>query len=647
MTTASCVSGTTTNPASAAVIAYVSGSGSWTDPRQWTKFSTQRSAARSLVAGQAYYIEARQKEGTGGDNLAVAWTGPGISGTNVIAGSYLAPFSLNYVPHVTGFTGEVRRDAFPGFRVGRIAVSDVNEDDSHQFTITSGDFEGIFGVDSDGWITVANAEALQNTLTPTFVLSVNVTDSGVPPLSTNADTIISVAEPDTIPVAFRREMFKDIGSGTAVSALTSSAKYPGKVDELVTLTDFSTAVDVADNFGSRVRAYLVPPSSGSYRFYIASDDASQLKLSTTTNPASAAVIASVSSYSSPGVYNKEAGQISAYRSLVAGQRYYIEALQKEGGGGDHLSVAWTMPGTTATNVISGAYLEPFDLGYAPQFANQSLGVFESAINGVVIGRLTASDSPLDTLTFQIMSGNTNNTFGVNPATGEVLLNDNSLIAAGAVSSFSLVVAVQDSGYGGLYPLRTTQATVSINVISTNSPLVWLGAAGTNRWSDPGNWGGIVPYDGSRLIFGEPSQQANVNDVLTQASWVRLTNAGFNISGNPLTLQSGLTNAGNNTWDIDTTLGAAQAWNNSSGALTVNGSLDTAGFSLSLVAAGDVRLGGTVSGAGPISKSGAGRLFISGSHPLTGVLTRCGCRGHYHRARSQRPQLTSILAARTS
>ena len=37
------------------------------------------SAPVNLVAGQQYYIEAFAKEGTGGDNLSVAWSGPGIA----------------------------------------------------------------------------------------------------------------------------------------------------------------------------------------------------------------------------------------------------------------------------------------------------------------------------------------------------------------------------------------------------------------------------------------------------------------------------------------------------------------------------------------------------------------------------------------
>jgi hypothetical protein len=78
---------TSDNPANRSRIAYVDG---WTDPKQWNKFSTQQSAAINLVTGQKYYIEVLHKEGSGGDNVAVAWQGPGIT-QQVIAGSYLSP----------------------------------------------------------------------------------------------------------------------------------------------------------------------------------------------------------------------------------------------------------------------------------------------------------------------------------------------------------------------------------------------------------------------------------------------------------------------------------------------------------------------------------------------------------------------------
>ena len=59
---------------------------------EWNKFPEQQSAAVTLEAGVMYYIRALQKEGTSGDNLAVAWSGPTIAGPAVIAGQYLVPY---------------------------------------------------------------------------------------------------------------------------------------------------------------------------------------------------------------------------------------------------------------------------------------------------------------------------------------------------------------------------------------------------------------------------------------------------------------------------------------------------------------------------------------------------------------------------
>ena len=607
---------TTTNPAAASVVASVNNA--WTSPRQWTAYPSQMSASRTLYAGQAYYIEARMKEGGGGDNLAVAWRGPATSGrTNVISGLYLAPYPLNYLPKATSITANVRRDAFTGAGVGRIQVSDANPNDVQSFTILSGNGEGIFTVDSSGWVRVANETALRTTVTPSFTLGIRVTDNGVPPLATTANAIISVVESNALSVTqLQREMFYGIG-GSVITDLTGNAKYPNKPDALVPMTGFTTPADVADNYGSRVRANLVAPLNGSYRFFIASDDASQLKLGTTTNPATASVVASVATYTSPNVWNAFTSQMGT-RTLTAGQRYYIEALQKEGGGGDHLSVAWVLPGDTATNIIDAAYLEPVDLNGAPAISSQSFRVFAAAPNGTVLGTVTASDGPLDTLTFKIIAGNTNNTFALDPANGTLSVADNALLANGTITQAVLTVAVQDSGMGGLFPLRTAQASITIGLASTNDPFAWLGAASNNLWSSPANWGGLAPVDGVRLVFGRPLQQTSYNDLaaLTVRS-IALTNGGFNLTGNPLMIQAGITNTGDNTISLPVALATAQTLTNLSGTLTLAGPVAVSNYTMFLGAGADIRLAGAVSGAGGINKSGPGRLLMQGTHSYTG------------------------------
>ncbi|MBL7189880.1 MAG: thrombospondin type 3 repeat-containing protein [Phycisphaerae bacterium] len=77
---------TDNSPANAALIANVPG---WTNSREWDKFPVeQQSAPIWLTGGNEYYIMALHKEGSGGDNLAVAWEGPNVS-QQVIEGSFV------------------------------------------------------------------------------------------------------------------------------------------------------------------------------------------------------------------------------------------------------------------------------------------------------------------------------------------------------------------------------------------------------------------------------------------------------------------------------------------------------------------------------------------------------------------------------
>jgi len=63
-------------------------------PREWSKFPSQRSEVIELKAGQTYYIEALAEQNVRGENLAVAWQGPGLS-QSIIASPYLTPWRTN------------------------------------------------------------------------------------------------------------------------------------------------------------------------------------------------------------------------------------------------------------------------------------------------------------------------------------------------------------------------------------------------------------------------------------------------------------------------------------------------------------------------------------------------------------------------
>ena len=146
-------------------------------------------------------------------------------------------------------------------------------------------------------------------------------------------------------------------TGTSVSDLTNNGNYPNNPSSSGSLSSFEIPIDSADNYGTRVRGYLHPPSSGNYKFWIASDDSSQLWLSSDEDPANVSQIAYVNEWTWSREWGKYASQVSSNISLTAGQTYYIEALHKEGTGGDNLAVAWEGPGFSQ-KVIEGADLSP-------------------------------------------------------------------------------------------------------------------------------------------------------------------------------------------------------------------------------------------------------------------------------------------------
>jgi len=111
------------------------------------------------------------------------------------------------------------------------------------------------------------------------------------------------------------------------------------------------------NFGQWVRGWIIPPATGKYTFSIASDDQSALFVSTSADPNLKQPMASLDQWTNFQQWDKYPTQKSKVVVLKAGKPYYFEAFQREGTGGDHLSVGWTGPriGTVPT-VIDGAYI---------------------------------------------------------------------------------------------------------------------------------------------------------------------------------------------------------------------------------------------------------------------------------------------------
>jgi uncharacterized protein YkwD len=179
-----------------------------------------------------------------------------------------------------------------------------------------------------------------------------------------------VAVPPNPPTgAVLREVWLNL-PGVSITDLTGNPRYGDPPDLCERLEAMQLPLDAGDSYGARLRAYLVPPTTGDYTFWVSGDDAGQLWLSANSNPLNRRLIASFESWTPVDVWEAYPSQRSSAIALEAGQPYYIEFLLKEGDVGDYGAVAWQGPGIERA-VIAGAYLSTEGMGCGVPVALQA------------------------------------------------------------------------------------------------------------------------------------------------------------------------------------------------------------------------------------------------------------------------------------
>ncbi len=248
------------------------------------------------------------------------------------------------------------------------------------------DFSGYYSPDGLAWTPIGPPQEIGMRESAPVGLAVTAHDNADLSTATFTGVVTSntPAPPPPAPVIFGvyRQLWTGIASGTSLDYLTNTANnpnWPNNPDAAYTksFTNFETEVNFLENYGQRVRTLVVPPADGNYTFWISSDDASELFLSTDETPANRVSIAGVSGWTSSREWGKYAGQQSAPRFLEAGRRYYLEAQMVEGGGGDNLAVRWQLPNASFEEPLTaqsaaGTFLIPFDgVDVQPGFYQQT------------------------------------------------------------------------------------------------------------------------------------------------------------------------------------------------------------------------------------------------------------------------------------
>lgn len=147
-------------------------------------------------------------------------------------------------------------------------------------------------------------------------------------------------------------------AGTAVGDLTGDVSFPATPAN----TRYFTGLEAGsangnagwndtfgDNYGAVMNAWIIPTETGAYDFFIRSDDASQLFVSTNEtfpDPKTSTPVAEetgcCNAFLEPGASQTTAAPIN----LTAGKKYGVSVVWKEGGGGDGVAVGWRKGGTT-------------------------------------------------------------------------------------------------------------------------------------------------------------------------------------------------------------------------------------------------------------------------------------------------------------
>jgi Tol biopolymer transport system component len=126
--------------------------------------------------------------------------------------------------------GPVNENSPAGTVVGTVAASDVDAGQSLGFDIIGGNAAGTFAIDaSSGEITVADPAVLDFETNPSFALTVEVTDDGLPSLTDTAIVTIGISNANDLPVFSDQSMSLTEFSlnGTVVGTIAASDQDVG------------------------------------------------------------------------------------------------------------------------------------------------------------------------------------------------------------------------------------------------------------------------------------------------------------------------------------------------------------------------------------------------------------------------------------
>ncbi len=366
-----------------------------------------------LIGGNHYYMEGVHHEGGGGDNFAITYyqVGAAIPADGVAPAFLPSELSTDITPDATGvqiLTQPVGVNIQPG--------------DTTTLNVVASGFHNSFQ-----WFKGATAVAGQTnatlTLGPVTAADNNSQYHVVVTSTANGSTATSTTVTLKVTQIVASGLLKREFYAGKLKADLEDPAFTGIPDFVTYQSSFESPINVADTFSERISGFFVPNVSGDYVFFVCSDDNSDLFLSTDADPGNKKLIAQESVWSNSREWTTSAGasDLTSKRSdtygfsewptpnvitLVAGNKYYIEGVHNEGGGGDDFA---------ATFILAGAS-DPAN-GSAPTLTGaviQTTAPDHNAVGTITLQPVDTSVQENRATSFTVSATSTND-IGENPA----------------------------------------------------------------------------------------------------------------------------------------------------------------------------------------------------------------------------------------
>ncbi|MFY0608287.1 MAG: cadherin domain-containing protein [Cyclobacteriaceae bacterium] len=287
---------------------------------------------------------------------------------------------VNQAPQINPQTFSLDENSPVGTLVGTIESFDP-DGDALTYTITAGNTNNTFAIDgTTGALTVADVSQLDFETTPTFTLTVQVSDAALNASATITINLNDVDEtvnqaPQIIAQTFNID--ENSANGTAVGTVVASDPEGDALTYTITA-------------GNTNNAFAIDGATGA----LTVADVSQLDFETTPTFSLTVQVADAS--------------------------------------------------LNASAIITINLNDLNDTNVAPQIVDQTFSVNENSANGTAVGTVVASDSNGDVLTYGITAGNTNNAFAIDGATGALTVADVAQLDFETTPTFTLTVQVSDA-----------------------------------------------------------------------------------------------------------------------------------------------------------------------------------------------------------